>query len=447
MQELREALASLKAGKAPGPDGILGEYLKIFGHAFEHILLKLIRIIFSEHLYPSKWAMNFIKPIYKKGKVSDPNNFRGLAIGSAFAKLFSIILLKRLEKYIYEKNLLSPKQIGFRKGHGTYDHIFLLQTIIEKVVKKGKKKLYTAFIDFKKAYDTVDRDILMTRLKTLGINGIFLRNIASMYMKTEYSIKLNSGHSHAIHSNLGLKQGCPLSPLLFNLYIDDIDNIFDDLCYPIEFQNEKINNFLYADDLVIVSHSSEGLQRCLDKVYDFAKGKHLTISVKKSKTMIFNQRGKFLHNHFSLHNETLDTVQSFCYLGFDVKCSGTVKHAMNVLCDKANKALRPLLCAIARFKIPVKTSIRLFHTFISPILLYNAENWTTLSNQKLQNFSGNTLLDDTSASKIDIIHRKLLKFVLGVSKSCPNLATYGETGETPLSLKSYRLTLNFWHRV
>ena len=181
--------------------------------------------------------------------------------------------------------------------------------------------------------------------------------------------------------------------------------------------------------LTILSQSSEDLQRCLDKVYDFAKGKHLTISVKKSKAMVFNQRGKFLHNHFTLHNETLDPVQSFCYLGFDVKCSGTVKHAMNVLCDKANKALRPLLCAIARFKIPVKTSIRLFHTFISPILLYNAENWTTLSNQKLQNFNGNTILDDTSASKIDIIHRKLLKFVLGVSKSCPDRAIYGETEE------------------
>ena len=447
IKELRDALASLKAGKAPGPDGILGEYLKIFGQEFEHILLKLIRIIFSEHIYPSKWGMNFIKPIYKKGKISDPDNYRGLAIGSAFSKLFSIILLKRLEKYIHEKNLLSPKQIGFIKGHGTYDHIFLLQTIIEKVVKKGKNKLYTAFTDFKKAYDTVNRDLLMKRLKSLGINGIFLRNIASMYMKTEYSIKLNSGHLNDIHSNLGLKQGCPLSPMLFNLYIDDIDNVFDDLCCPIEIQNEKINNFLYADDLVIVSKSSEGLQRCLDKVHDFAKAKHLTISVNKSKTMIFNETGKFLQNPFNLHTEILEPVQSFCYLGFDVKCSGIVKHAMNILCDKANKALRPLLSAIAKFRIPLKTSIRLFHTYISPILLYNAENWTTLSNKKLLNFNPDTILVDTSTSKIDIIHRKLLKFVLGVSKSCPSLAIYGETGETPFSLQSYRLTLNFWHRV
>ena len=125
------------------------------------------------------------------------------------------------------EKLLSPNQIGFMKGSTTSDHIFLLQTIIEKFVKKNKKKLYTAFIDFKKAYDRVNRDNLLHRLKTLGINGIYLKNIASMYTKTLYSIKLKNGHLEPISSNLGLKQGCPLSPMLFNLYIDDVSCIFE----------------------------------------------------------------------------------------------------------------------------------------------------------------------------------------------------------------------------
>ena len=144
-KELKEGLAQLKVGKAPGPDEILGEYLKIFGHSFEDILLKLIRIIFAEHIYPSKWNVNFLKPIYKKGNTTDPDNYRGLAIGSAFGKLFSIILLNRLMKYIEQKQLISPNQIGFMKGSGTPDHIFLLQTIVEKVVKKNKKKIICGF--------------------------------------------------------------------------------------------------------------------------------------------------------------------------------------------------------------------------------------------------------------------------------------------------------------
>ena len=101
--ELREALASLKMGKACGQDGILGEYLKIFGQEFEPVLLSLLRNIFAEHTYPSKWAVNFLKPIYKKGSTKDPDNYRGLAIGSAFAKLFSIILLNRLKQNTFNR--------------------------------------------------------------------------------------------------------------------------------------------------------------------------------------------------------------------------------------------------------------------------------------------------------------------------------------------------------
>ena len=315
------------------------------------------------------------------------------------------------------------------------------------MVKKGKKKLYAIFIDFKKAYDTVNRDLLMKRLKSLGINGIFLRNIMAMYKKTEYCVKLKNGHTRAINSNLGLKQGCPLSPMLFNLYIDDIDHIFDDTCDPISIQNEKVNHFLYADDLVILSQNKDGLQRCIDRISDYAKAKQLTISVKKSKTMIFNQAGRFIRDSFNLNGVTLEPVQSFCYLGFDIKCSGTVKHAMNILNDKGKKALRPLLCAIARFNIPAKTAIRLFHTYVSPILLYNAENWSTLSDKDLEKIDKDFLFSETSSSNIDITNRKCLKNILGVSRSCRSLAVYGETGEVPISIKSYRLTLNFWHRV
>ena len=235
--------------------------------------------------------------------------------------------------------------------------------------------------------------------------------------------------------------------MLFNLYIDDIKDIFDESCNPVEFHDGLLSHFLYADDLVLISHSREGLQNCLNKVHEFSAGKNLTISIKKSKCMIFNQTGRLEKRIFTVNGRPLETVDSFCYLGFDVKCSGTVKHAMNILNDKAKKALRPLMNAIVKFKIPAKTSIRLFHTYISPILLYNVENWSVLTDKKIQNYHVTSPYVDVSTSKIDLVHRKFLKFILGVPKSCPNLAVYGDTGEIPLSFKGYRLTLNFWHRV
>ena len=190
-------------------------------------------------------------------------------------------MLNRLTSYINDKGLLSPNQGGFQKNMSTADIIFLLQTIIEKFVKKGSRKLYVAFIDFQKAYDTVDRDLLLQRLQTLGINGLFLKNITAMYQTTKYAIKLSNGYLTPIDSNLGLKQGCPLSPMLFNLYIDDIGESFDDQCDPVKIQDVKISHFLYADDLVIVSLSEDGLQTALNNLYTFSGRKCLAISIKK----------------------------------------------------------------------------------------------------------------------------------------------------------------------
>ena len=140
-----------------------------------------------------------------------------------------------------------------------------------------------------------------------------MRNSMAMYGKPEYSVKLKDGHTRAIKSNLGLKQGCPLSPMHLNLYIHDIKEIFDDQCDPIDIHNTKVSHFLYADDLVILSMSRTGLQRCIDKTSSFVKAKHLTISVKKSKTMVFNLAGRSIRETFTLDNETLEPVQSFCY--------------------------------------------------------------------------------------------------------------------------------------
>ena len=173
-----------------------------------------------------------------------PGNYRGLAIGSCFAKLFSFILLARINDYADEHDLISKNQIGFKKGQRTSDHIFLLNTIVDKYIKKKGGKLYTAFIDFKKAYDTVNRTILFNRLKTIGINGIFLRNIISLYQKTEYLVTYKTGHLDPIHSNLGHK-----------------------------VHDTKLSHILYADDVVLLSCTKEGIQRCLDKLHDFSEKK------------------------------------------------------------------------------------------------------------------------------------------------------------------------------
>ena len=107
--------------------------------------------------------------------------------------------------------------------------------------------------------------------------------------------------------------------------------------------------------------------------------------------------------------------------------------------------MRPLLTALSRFNIPVKTAISLFHTLIAPIMLYNAENSLTLSDKDLCKITLESIFDDKS--KVNTIHKHFLKHILGLNKSSPNLAVMGETGEVPLLIKGYRLMVNFWHRI
>ena len=146
--------------------------------------------------------------------------------------------------------------------------------------------------------------------------------------------------------------------------------------------------------------------------------------------MIFNKAGRLINTKFTISGEPLEPVKSFCYLGFEVVPSGIVTYAMNTLNDKAKKALHPLLGAIAKFDLPGKLAIQLFHTYISPISLYGVE---ILSDLDIERFDNLSLYKKIEKPNSDIVHRKLLKFVLGVSKTCHNVPIYGETGEVPVS--------------
>ena len=117
-----------------------------------------------------------------------------------------------------------------------------------------------------------------------------------------------------------------------------------------------------------------------------------------------------------IDGQPLEAVKSFCYLGFEVASSGKVTRAMEILNDKAKKALHPLMGAIAKFDLPAKLAIKLFHTYIAPILLYSVENWAILSDLDIQRFDNLSLFKKTDKACADTVHRKLLKYVLGFQR-------------------------------
>ena len=164
------------------------------------------------------------------------------------------MLNNRLTTYCNENNLIDIKQIGFERGSRASDHIFTLKTLVNKyVVDRRGQKLYTCFVDFQKAFDSVWHEALFRKLENKGINGQFLNVIKNIYQQTQCAVKINGKSTKYFAYEKGVQQGNPLSPLLFNLFINDIfEELRNDSQITLDDQN-MIHALMYADDLIIMA--------------------------------------------------------------------------------------------------------------------------------------------------------------------------------------------------
>ena len=163
-------------------------------------------------------------------------------------------MTKRLTTFTSDNQILKYNQIGFRKSFRTSYHVFTIKTIISKYLKENKK-LYLCFVDFRKAYNNIWREALLYKLSAyydVSIN--FINILHNMYNKVHLSVRLPNGITQSFSSNIGLQLGCNLSPILFNIFINDLNEIFDKtFCQPAKIKNLTLNNLLYADNLILVA--------------------------------------------------------------------------------------------------------------------------------------------------------------------------------------------------
>ena len=336
IDEIIEHLKRLKKKKASGIDGVINEMLINANYKVIIILQLIFNNIIETEDYPEKWNISLTQLIYKDGDKGDPGNYRGIALGSNLGKLFNAIINSRLYKYMEDQGLLRPEQGGFRKGFRTMDHIFTLITIISKYLRKGKR-MYACYVDLKKAYDSVWRKGLTIKLKDLGVDEKTINIISSMYKNTYTSVIFKRKLLPKIRVTKGLKQGDNLSPLLFNIYINDLPQCLSKgNTYPVDLMGMKLNCLLWADDLVVMSETPEGLQQCVHNLQGYCQKWKLEINMKKTKVMTFNKSGKKLKFvRIFVNNTLLKNVTQYTYLGFTISASGTLTHGINKLVDKA----------------------------------------------------------------------------------------------------------------
>lgn len=443
-EEVLKAVKSLKSRKACGLDGINNEMLKLSCSLNVDIYVHIFNLIFKSEYYPSIWRNNYIKPIFKGGCFNSPTNYRGIAISSCFSKFFAKILHNRLDSYLEDNNIIHKTQIGFRKGCRTSDHILTLKTIIDKAFRSSKQ-LYGCFVDLKKAFDTVNREALLVKFSWYGITGNFFNILKNMYKEVNFSVKLDEGETQLFSSNVGVKQGGILSPTLFSIYLNDFVSSVDvKTCSSPSLDGEYIPCLLYADDIVLLSESAEGLQKSLQNLHQYCNKWDLKVNIEKTKIIVFNKSGRMFKNmKFYYNGELIECSSEYKYLGVIFKPSGSFSAAYELLCKKASKAIFSIRKLLLSPFMNVKVHLKLFDSCVKPILLYCSE---ILSLDFLVKDKCN--LEEKFLSFPPVkVQLKFYKYMLGVNRRATNLAVFSELGTMPLAIDALKLSIGSWCHV
>ncbi|RUA06843.1 MAG: hypothetical protein DSY43_01110, partial [Gammaproteobacteria bacterium] len=433
-EEIRSAIKNLKVGKAAGPDELVAEMFKHSASFLVPYLTQLFNAMFHKGHYPKTWTKSILVPIYKKGSINNPDNYRGISLTSTFSKIFTHVLNKRLQVWAEENEVIWEGQAGFRRGYSTIDNIFVLHSVIQKYLARHKK-VYIAFVDYKKAFDMIDRTILWDVLKRNGISGRMYYILKAMYCSVQSCVRCDSGCSEYFACTKGLKQGCVLSSFLFTLMVQEI---LSSVCkygrHGIQLHPDVTQIFIlmFADDVALVSDTVLGLQNQLDVLQKHSDKCGLSINLDKSKVVVFRNGGHIArHEKWNVGNRQINIVNEYRYLGVILStrlCTNTVLADLSIR-GKAG-AIRVLKALRQLGHISPDVFFRIFDAQIQPMLLYGSEVWG---------------MDDSSQT--ETVHMFALKKFLNVHMSTPNVIAYGETGRYPLSVCSAIRSVKYWLRL
>ena len=279
-------------------------------------------------------------PLYKgKGDANLCDNYRGITLLSCIGKLFTACLNCRITNYLDRTGVLGDEQAGFRSGFSTIDHAFTLNCIIDIYLQR-KKRLFCAFINYKKTFDLVDRSSLWCKLLANGINGKIITIICNLYLGAKSSVKYNGRVSEYFTCNVGVRQGENLSPLLFALYLNDfeyaisrkysrLNTLANDIRSQLSDDDFAVFNglytLLYADDTIVLAESINELQVARNAVREYCNKWSLTVNTSKTKIAFFS-RGR-VRNLPELYfgNDLLDFVDEYTYLSIIFNCNSVQK--------------------------------------------------------------------------------------------------------------------------
>lgn len=385
-EELKEIIMRLGSNKASGFDEIPTRFLKDNVEFLSVILTTFINDSFQNGDFPDSLKFARIMPLFKDGDSSDVSNYRPISILSAVSKVFEFTIKIRLIKHLEENKLIHPNQYGFLRNSNT---TAAASCLVDDVVSglNSKKKTACIYIDVKKAFDCLEFKTLFVLLEKLGINGKALEVLKNYLKDRKQIVEVNGVKSETANIVSGAAQGSVLGPILFLIYINDLLYL-------------KLNSTgrLFADDAAFLYRATDYemlhdmMQEDLITIESFLESINLTMSIKKTKFMIFktvNSSVVGLFDKIHFNNKCIELVREFKYLGLFIDSYLNWKAHVNHVAT----AIAPFIGVIGRVRYFVNrnTLMKLYYSYIHSRLIYCLAVWSGCSHelkmrlQRLQN--------------------------------------------------------------
>ena len=346
----------------------------------------MLKIIFDKILNstdtPTHFAKMIVTPIFKKGDRENPANYRAIALLSIPGKVLNRILLQHIQEKT--EQVTSDRQYGFRPNRGTTDAIFVVRQLMQKS-KERNLNLHYHFIDFKSAFDTIWRQALWRMMARIGVNKTVIEVIKNMYEKSQCTVNVDGKMTDWFEVTVGVRQGCLLSPTLFNLFLEFVMDELQDLQNSASFNDQLCIDVRYADDTTFIAAIFEKLQLSTNQLQEACNKYGMKINASKCKAITASPIS------ISISNNNVETVQDFIFLGSNVpSTSADIKRRISL----ANIAFGRLKQNIwSRRDVSIALKIRLYKALILPIAIYGAETWplTKQDEHKLSVFENNCI--------------------------------------------------------
>lgn len=375
---MEAAINKLREGKAVGLDRVSAEVIKALDERGVKFIHRLCQQIWRTGVWPEDWSTSVMQPLHKKGSTTVCDNHRLIALISHCSKVMLYILQARLNAFLIHQ--IAPEQAGFVKGRGTREQILNARQLIEKA-REYSVPMYLCFVDYEKAFDNVRWPKLWKTLEELGVPLHLISLVKNLYDASEAVVKIDNTLSGKCRIRKGVRQGCVLSPLLYNVYSEVVmRNVLESWDGGVKIGGKRFSNLRFADDTLLIAGSPEELQGILHRLQGVSLEYGLKININKTKIMIIDRDNENQRQPEKIGD--FEVVDKFVYLGSMLHKSGSCEFEVRRRIEIARTAMMQLTKIWKNRNITRNTKINLVNALVFPVFFYGSETWVIRSNDR-----------------------------------------------------------------